>query len=329
MFQGLLIDKKDGQHSVTLQQMSKADLPDGDVTVRIAYSTLNYKDALAITGRSPVVRRFPMIPGIDFAGTVEASHSPDFKIGDRVVLNGWGVGEVHWGGLAEFARVKSHMLIPMHQAFDARQAMGVGTAGYTAALCVMALERHGIAPDNGPVVVTGAAGGVGSVAVAMLAKRGYSVVAVTGRLEEREFLMALGASEVIHREELEQPGRPLEKERWAAAIDVAGGQILANLCASLQYRGVVAACGLTSGMELPATVAPFILRGVTLVGIDSVMAPLAERLEAWRRLAVDLDPALLETLIQEVGLDDVQNVAADLLAGQVRGRLVVRIASPE
>ncbi|MES3708713.1 oxidoreductase [Pseudomonas putida] len=329
MFKGLLIDKQDGQQSAALQVLSEGSLPEGDVTVRVAYSSLNYKDALAITGTSPVVRRFPMVPGIDFAGVVEASSSPDFKVGDAVVLNGWGVGETHWGGLAELARVPARMLIPLQEPFTLRQAMGIGTAGYTAALCVMALERSGITPDKGTVVVTGAAGGVGSVAVAMLAKLGYTVAAVTGRVEETDFLTALGASEIVHREELERPGKPLEKERWAAAIDVAGGQVLANLCAAIQYRGVVAACGLAAGMGLPATVAPFILRGVTLVGIDSVMAPKAERLEAWRRLSNDLDVELLERLIREVGIEEVQGIAPELLAGRVRGRLVVRVSSPE
>lgn len=329
MFKGLLIDKQDGQQSAALQVLSESALPEGEVTVRVAYSSLNYKDALAITGRSPVVRRFPMVPGIDFAGTVESSSSPEFEVGDSVVLNGWGVGETHWGGFAELARVPARMLIPLQTPFTARQAMGIGTAGYTAALCVMALERNGITPEKGTVVVTGAAGGVGSVAVAMLANLGYQVAAVTGRPEETEFLTALGATEIVHREELEKPGKPLEKERWAAAIDVAGGQVLANLCAAMQYRGVVAACGLAAGMGLPATVAPFILRGVTLVGIDSVMAPKAERLEAWRRLSTDLEVELLERLIREVSLEEVQGVAPELLAGRVRGRLVVRVASPD
>jgi acrylyl-CoA reductase (NADPH) len=296
--------------------------------VRVAYSTLNYKDALAITGRSPVVRRFPMVPGIDFAGIVEASANPAYAVGDSVVLNGWGVGEVHWGGLAELARVPGKWLIPLQHPFTLRQAMGIGTAGYTAALCVMALERHGVTPDQGPVVVTGAAGGVGSVAVAMLSKLGYEVAAVTGRPQEADFLTSLGVDQIIDRAEWSKPGKPLEKERWAGAVDVAGGQLLANVCAAMRYRGVVTACGLAAGMSWPASVAPFILRGVTLAGIDSVMAPVDERLQAWRRLAQDLDCNLLERLIREVDLDDAIGIAADLLEGHVRGRVVVRVNAP-
>jgi acrylyl-CoA reductase (NADPH) len=324
LFRGLLIDKQDGQQTAVVQPLSDDALPEGDVTVRVAWSTLNYKDALAITGKSPVVRRFPMVPGIDFAGTVEASADPRFVVGSPVVLNGWGVGEVHWGGLAERARVPGKWLIPLQAPFTARQAMGIGTAGYTASLCVLALERHGVTPDKGPVVVTGAAGGVGSVAVAMLARLGYEVAAVTGRPQEADFLSGLGARHIIDRAELAKPGKPLDKERWAGAVDVAGGQILANVCAAMRYRGVVTACGLAAGMSWPASVAPFILRGVTLAGIDSVMAPLADRLEAWRRLATDLDVALLERLLREISLDEAVAVANDLLAGQVRGRVVVR-----
>jgi acrylyl-CoA reductase (NADPH) len=329
MFRGLLIDKEDGQQTASVQMLSEDALPEGDVTVRVAYSTLNYKDALAITGRSPVVRRFPMVPGIDFAGTVEATSNPAFAVGDQVVLNGWGVGEGHWGGLAELARVPGKWLIPLQSPFTLRQAMGIGTAGYTAALCVIALERHGVTPDKGPIVVTGAAGGVGSVAVAMLSKIGYEVAAVTGRPQEAEFLTSLGARHIIDRAELTKPGKPLEKERWAGAVDVAGGQLLANICAAMRYRGVVAACGLAGGMSLPATVAPFILRGVTLAGVDSVMAPTPERMEAWRRLAKDLDVKLLESLIHEIALDDATAVAPDLLDGQIRGRLVVRVGASQ
>ena len=328
MFRGLLIDKQNGQQTASVQQLSELALPEGDVTVRVAYSTLNYKDALAITGRSPVVRKFPMVPGIDFAGIVEASADPAFSIGDPVVLNGWGVGEVHWGGMAQLARVPGKWLIPLQTPFTLRQAMGIGTAGYTAALCVMALERHGVTPDKGPVVVTGAAGGVGSVAVAMLSKLGYEVAAVTGRPQEAEFLEALGAHQIIDRAELSKPGKPLDKERWAGAVDVAGGQLLANVCAALCYRGVVTACGLAAGMSWPASVAPFILRGVTLAGVDSVMAPVDERKEAWRRLAQDLDRELLERLIREIDLSDTIGVAADLLEGQVRGRVIVRVDAP-
>ena len=329
MFRGLLIDKQDGQQTAAVRMLDESALPEGDVTVRVAWSTLNYKDALAITGRSPVVRKFPMVPGIDFAGTVESSADPAWKPGDAVVLNGWGVGETHWGGLAELARVPGRFLIPLQAPFTPRQAMGIGTAGYTAALCVLALERHGITPDKGPVLVTGAAGGVGSVAVAMLARLGYEVAAVTGRVQEADFLTRLGARHVIDRAEFAQAGRPLEKERWAGAVDVAGGQVLVNVCAAMRYRGVVAACGLAAGMGFPATVAPFILRGVTLAGIDSVMAPTADRLAAWSRLAADLDTALLEQLMHEITLDDAIAVAPDLLAGQVRGRLVVRVGAPQ
>lgn len=329
MFRGLLIDKNDGQQTANVQQLDERALPEGDVTVRVAWSTLNYKDGLAITGRSPVVRKFPMVPGIDFAGTVEASADPRFAVGDKVVLNGWGVGEMHWGGLAELARVPGKWLIPLQAPFTTRQAMGIGTAGYTASLCVLALERHGVTPDKGPVVVTGAAGGVGSVAVAMLAKLGYEVAAVTGRPQEADFLIGLGARQIIDRAELAKPGKPLDKERWAGAVDVAGGQLLANVCAAMRYRGVVAACGLAAGMSWPASVAPFILRGVTLAGIDSVMAPTAERIEAWRRLAEDLDVALLERLIEEIPLDAAPTRAEALLAGQVRGRLVVRVGATD
>ncbi len=329
MFRALLIDKADGQQTAAVQTLTDDHLPDGDVTVRVAYSTLNYKDALAITGASPVVRKFPMVPGIDFAGTVEASSHPNFAIGDSVVLNGWGVGETHWGGLSERARVKGQWLIPLQAPFTPRQAMAIGTAGYTAALCVMALERHGVTPDQGPVVVTGAAGGVGSVAVALLARLGYEVAAVTGRPQEADFLTALGARQIIDRAELSKPGRPLEKERWAGAVDVAGGQLLANVCAAMRYRGVVAACGLAGGMSWPASVAPFILRGVTLAGIDSVMAPTAERIAAWRRLATDLDVNLLERLVEDITLDDAVAKAPLLLAGQVRGRLVVRVGAQD
>ncbi|MBV2157217.1 MDR family oxidoreductase [Achromobacter denitrificans] len=327
MFRGLLIDRQDGQQTAAIRMLDETSLPAGEVTVRVAYSTLNYKDALAITGRSPVVRKFPMVPGIDFAGTVQASDSPDFAPGDQVVLNGWGMGEKHWGGLAELARVPADWLIPLQAPFTPRQAMGIGTAGYTAALCVLALERHGVTPGSGPVVVTGAAGGVGSVAVALLAKAGYEVAAVTGRVQEADFLTGLGARHIIDRAEISQPSRPLEKERWIGAVDVAGGQVLANVCAAMRYRGVVAACGLAASMDFPATVAPFILRNVTLAGIDSVMAPKTDRLQAWQRLATDLDTAVLDRLVQEVALDEAAAIAPDLLAGQVRGRLVVRVGA--
>lgn len=325
MFQALLIEKIDDTQTANLRELRDEQLPEGDVTVEVAYSTLNFKDGLAITGRSPVVRKFPMVPGIDFAGTVSASEHPDFNVGDAVVLNGWGVGENHWGGLSQRARVKGDWLVPLPSAFSPRQAMAIGTAGYTAMLCVMALERHGITPDGGQVLVTGAAGGVGSVAIALLAKLGYEVVAVTGRLNESDFLKGLGASEIIDRASLSEPGKPLAKERWAGAVDVAGGHVLANVLAGMRYDGVVAACGLAASMSLPASVAPFILRGVTLAGVDSVMAPKARRLEAWRRLAQDLDTSTLEQLTREVSLAEVAALAPQILAGQIKGRLAVAV----
>ena len=325
-FRAILIEKNDGGQKVGLADVSRDRLPEGDVTVRVACSTLNYKDALAITGKSPVVRSFPMIPGIDFAGTVEESSNPDYKPGDKVVLNGWGVGERHWGGLAEFARVKGDWLIPLEPAFSFAQAMSIGTAGYTAMLCVLALERHGVTPAGGEVLVTGAAGGVGSVATAVLARLGYDVVAVTGRVAESDYLTKLGAKRILPRSEFSEPGRPLAKEQWAGAVDVAGGQVLANVCASMKYRGVVAACGLAADMGFPATVAPFILRGITLAGIDSVMCPREERREAWRRLARDLDPSLLDTMTERVPLDACIPVADRILAGAVRGRVIVPVS---
>ena len=322
-FRAVMISGGDSGHSAEVADVSPAQLPEGDVTVRVACSTLNYKDALAITGRGSVVRSFPMVPGIDFAGTVDESTNPDFAPGDRVVLNGWGVGERHWGGLAEYARVKGEWLIPLEEAFTFEQAMSIGTAGYTAMLCVMALERHGVAPDSGEILVTGAAGGVGSVAIAVLAALGYQVVAVTGRPEEADYLTGLGATRILPRSDFTEPGRPLAKEQWAGAIDVAGGRVLANVCAQMKYRSVVAACGLAAGMDFPATVAPFILRGVTLAGVDSVMCPVDERREAWRRLATDLDPALLESMTEKIALDDCIPVADTLLDGTVRGRVIV------
>jgi len=323
MFDAILIEKTEGASRAILTGLEEARLPAGDVTVRVAYSTLNYKDALAITGQAPVVRHFPMVPGIDFAGTVEDSDNPAYAVGDQVVLNGWGVGETHWGGLAGKARVKGDWLVPLQAPFTPRQAMAIGTAGYTAMLCVMALERHGVAPGQGEVLVTGAAGGVGSVAVALLAKLGHQVVAMTGRPEEAPFLRALGAAEVIDRAGYAEPGKPLARERWAGAVDVVGGQVLANICAAMRYRGTVAACGLAGGMALPATVAPFILRGVTLAGVDSVMCPREDRLDAWRRLARDLDIARLEALSTEIPLSGAIGAAERLLAGRVRGRIVI------
>ncbi len=325
MFKAILIENNEDQYTATLKDLDDSSLPEGDVTVRVAYSTLNYKDALAITGRAPVVRRFPMIPGIDLAGTVEASTHPEYQVGDAVLLNGWGVGEMHWGGLAQKARVKGEWLVPLPSAFSSRQAMAIGTAGYTAMLCVLALERHGVTPERGDVLVTGAAGGVGGIAVALLAKAGYRVVAVSGRSGEAEYLKTLGAAEVLGRAEFENPGKPLGKERWAGAIDVVGSHVLANVCATTRYGGAVAACGLAGGMDFPATVAPFILRGVTLAGIDSVMCPRPLRLEAWARLARDLDGSKLDTVSREIGLSETISSAQSLLDGQVRGRLVVDV----
>jgi len=326
MFDAIQIDKSEDGQSVTLTQVSPDALPEGDVLVDVAYSTLNYKDALAITGASPVVRSFPMVPGIDFSGIVAESAHPDFKAGDRVVLNGWGVGEKHWGGLAGQARVKGDWLVPLPDGISLKQAMAIGTAGYTAMLCVMALDRQGVTPEKGEIVVTGAAGGVGSVAVALLAKRGYQVAAVTGRTSETDYLTGLGASSIVDRAELSAPGRPLGKERWAGAVDVAGSTVLANVLAAIKYRGAVAACGLAAGMDLPASVAPFILRGVTLVGVDSVMCPREERMEAWRLLAEELDLDKLDSMITEVPMDKVIETAPLFLEGKIRGRIVVPVA---
>jgi len=325
MFRGILITKDDAGYKAQLQNIDDAALPEGDVTVSVEWSTLNYKDGLAITGKSPVVRRFPMVPGIDFAGTVTASSHPSWKTGDRVVLNGWGVGETHCGGLAETARVKGDWLVALPPQFTARQAMSIGTAGYTAMLCVLALERHGIKPEDGEILVTGANGGVGSVAIALLSRLGYTVVASTGRASEAAYLKGLGATDIIDRNELSVPGKPLGRERWAGVVDAVGSHTLANACATTKYRGAVAACGLAQGMDFPASVAPFILRGVTLYGIDSVMAPLPVRQEAWKRLAHDLDIAKLDAITREIGLGEAIAVAADLLEGKVRGRVVVDV----
>jgi acrylyl-CoA reductase (NADPH) len=329
MFDALYLDKTDGGFSATRRRLDDEALvaatPDADVTLRVEYSTVNYKDALALTNRSPVVRRWPMVPGIDGAGVVEASTNPAFSPGDRVILNGWGVGETHWGCLAQRARLKGDWLVAMPQGLDARRAMAIGTAGYTAMLCVMALERRGVAPADGEVLVTGAAGGVGSVAIALLARLGYRVVASTGRAAETDYLRALGAAEVIDRATLSAPGKPLQKERWAGVVDAVGSHTLANACAQTKYRGTVAACGLAQGMDFPASVAPFILRGVALIGVDSVMCPLPDRREAWARLARELDPAQLERITTVVGLDDALRLAPDMLAGKVRGRVAVDV----
>lgn len=325
MFKGILIDKDDAGYRATLAELDEAQLPEGDVTVQVDYSTLNYKDGLAITGKSPVVRKFPMVAGIDLAGTVEASDNPAFKAGDRVLLNGWGVGETHWGGLAQKARLNGDWLIPLPAGFTPRQAMAIGTAGYTAMLSVLALERNGVTPDKGPVLVTGANGGVGSFAIALLARLGYQVAASTGRPQEADYLKHLGAAEIIDRASLSEPGRPLGKERWAGAVDSVGSHTLANVCAGIRYGGAVAACGLAQGMDFPASVAPFILRGVTLAGIDSVMRPRADRIEAWDRLVRDLDLALLDEITSEIGLGEAVLSASELLEGRVRGRVVVDV----
>jgi len=325
MFQAILVEREPPPYRASLKKLNESQLPAGDVTVRVEYSTLNYKDALAITGKGPVVRQFPLVPGIDFAGTVEESSNPGFKRGDKVLLNGWGVGESHWGGLSQIARVKGEWLIPLPGALTARQAMAVGTAGYTAMLCVMALERHGLAPGDGEILVTGAAGGVGSVAVALLSKLGFRVAAMTGRPAESDFLRDLGAAEIVDRAAYAAAGKPLTKERWAGAIDVVGSHTLANVCASVRYGGVVAACGLAGGMDFVGTVAPFILRGITLAGIDSVMRPRPDRVEAWRRLSRDLEINKLELLTVEISLAEALERAALFLAGQIRGRLVVDV----
>jgi acrylyl-CoA reductase (NADPH) len=324
-FKGLLLTKGDQGTTAAWTDLSEADLMDGDVTVRVSHSTLNYKDGLAITGKAPVVRRWPMIPGIDFAGEVTASANPACKVGDAVILNGWGVGETHLGGYAQVARVRGDWLVPLPSAFTPARAMAIGTAGYTAMLCVLALEHNGITPDRGPVLVTGAAGGVGSIAVALLAKLGYTVVASTGRASEADYLKGLGAGEIIDRAELAGPARPLAKERWAGAVDVVGSHTLANVISMTKYGGCVAACGLAQGMDLPTSVAPFILRGVTLAGVDSVMAPRARRLEAWSRLARDLDAARLDAVTVTRPVTDAPALAPDILAGKVRGRVVFEI----
>jgi acrylyl-CoA reductase (NADPH) len=325
-FKALRIDKADKGTTASLVAFDEAELMEGDVTVRVEWSTLNYKDGLAVTSKAPVVRRFPMIAGIDFAGTVEHSSHPRWKAGDRVVCNGWGLGETHLGAYAEKARVKGDWLVRLPDGMSPRDAMAIGTAGYTAMLAVLALEQHGLAPAHGPVVVTGAAGGVGSVATAILSKLGYHVMASTGRMSEAGYLKDLGAAEVIDRNELSGPAKPLAKERWAGGVDSVGSTTLANLLAMTKYRGAVAACGLAGGMDLPTSVAPFILRGVCLLGIDSVMCPIEVREVAWKRLSSDLDPRKLSEITHEIGLSDVIDAGAQILAGQVRGRIVVKIS---
>lgn len=324
-FKAIRIDKADKGTTAQLAQFDEAELMDGDVTVRVEWSTLNYKDGLALTGKAPVVRRFPMIAGIDFAGTVEASSHPQWKAGDKVVCTGWGMGETHLGAYAEKARVKGDWLVALPQGLSARDAMAIGTAGFTAMLSVLALEKHGISPKSGPVVATGAAGGVGSVATAVLSKLGYHVIASTGRASEADYLREIGAAEVIDRNELSAAAKPLAKERWAGGVDSVGSTTLANLLSMTKYGGAIAACGLAAGMDLPSSVAPFILRGVCLLGIDSVMCPIEPRKAAWLRLASELDRTKLAEITQEISLDQVPEWGTKILAGQVRGRVVVKI----
>ncbi len=324
-FKAILLRKDADKQTAEDVELTPDDLMPGDVTVAVSHSTVNYKDGLALTGRSPVVRKFPMIPGIDLAGTVEESSHPDFKPGDKVVLNGFGLSETHYGGYAELARVKGDWLVPLPKEFSPAQAMAIGTAGYTAMLCVLALEDAHVAPDKGPVIVTGAAGGVGSVAVALLARLGYKVIASTGRPEEESYLKSLGASEIIARAELAGEPRMLGKERWAGAVDSVGSRTLANVISQTSYGGAVAACGLAGGMDLPTSVAPFILRGVSLLGIDSVQAPKPRRIQAWNRLAKDLDIGKLSAMTKTIPLSGVRQAAEDILAGKIRGRLVVEI----
>jgi acrylyl-CoA reductase (NADPH) len=324
-FKAIVVDKAEGGQTVRLTDFDEKDLMDGDVTVAVEWSTLNYKDGLALTGKSPVVRRFPMIAGIDLAGTVESSSHPGWKAGDKVIVNGWGLGETHLGAFAQRTRVKGDWLVRLPEKISAREAMAIGTAGYTAMLAVMALERAGIVPAGGPVIVTGAAGGVGSVAIAILAKLGYTVIASTGRPAEAAYLKGLGAAEIIERKELTGPPRALGKERWAAGIDAVGSTTLANVLSMMRYGGVVAACGLVGGIDLPTTVAPFILRGVSLIGIDSVMCPPALRQRAWQRLEADLDRSKIAAMTSEIGLADVIAAGARIISGEVRGRIVVKI----
>lgn len=325
-FRAIIISRdEDKVQTVTNGTMTDADLMDGDVTIAVEASTVNYKDGLAITGKGPVVRRWPMVPGIDAAGTVIESSHADWKAGDKVVLNGWGTGETHLGAYAEKTRVSGDWLVPLPEGMSAQQAMAIGTAGYTAMLCVMALESHGVTPDRGPILVTGANGGVGSVAIAVLGKLGYHVIASTGRVSEEAFLKDLGAAEIIDRNELSEKGRPMGKERWAGAVDAVGSHTLANALAQTKYGGAVAACGLAQGADLPATVMPFILRGVSLLGIDSVMAPKSVRMEAWKRLSQDLDMDKLASLSKTIAFDDVIDAAGDILDGKIRGRVVVEI----
>jgi acrylyl-CoA reductase (NADPH) len=325
MFSAVLIEKGDAGQTVGVTELDEAQLPEGDVSVEVEYSTLNYKDGLAITGKSPVVRKFPMVPGIDLAGVVTESSHGDWNKGDKVVLNGWGVGETHWGGLAQRARLNGDWLVPLPSEFSTHQAMAIGTAGYTASLCVDALLQNGVSPDQGEILVTGATGGVGSVAIVLLTAAGFKVAAATGKASEEDYLKQLGAVTVLDRAEFGEAGKPLQKERWAGVVDAAGSNTLANACAQTRYGGAVAACGLAQGMDFPASVAPFILRGVSLLGIDSVMAPKDRRLAAWKRLSRDLDAGALDSVAQEVSLGDSVAAAKKLMDSQVRGRIVVDV----
>lgn len=325
MFKAIQIEKTDDGQTVSLKELDEHSLPEGDVTIDVAYSTLNFKDGLAITGSSPVVRTWPMVPGIDLAGTVRDSSHGDYKAGDKVVLNGWGVGETHWGGLSQVARLKGDWLVPLPKAFSEKQAMAIGTAGYTAALCVDALIDAGIAPDQGPMLVTGATGGVGSVAIALLKAAGFQVHALTGKTQEAEYLKKLGADEIVDRATMSEKGKPLQKEIWAGVVDTAGSYTLANACAQTRYGGAVASCGLAQGFDLPVTVMPFILRGVRLLGVDSVMAPKERRLRAWDRLGRDLDTSKLEAIGQEIGLADAIDAAGKFMSGDVKGRYIVDV----
>lgn len=325
MFNAIVIEKTEDGQKAAVTGLEKDALPEGDVLVQVDYSTVNYKDGLAMTGASPVVRSFPMVPGIDLAGVVEESSDDRWQPGDKVVLNGWGVGEGHWGGLSQYARLKGDWLIALPDAFDCRQAMVIGTAGYTASLCVDALVDHGVRPDDGEILVTGASGGVGSIAIALLARAGYTVVASTGKAAESDYLEGLGAAGIMDRADLSEPGKPLQRERWAGVVDAAGGNTLANACAQTRYRGAVAACGLAESPGFPTTVMPFILRGVTLYGIDSVMAPAGPRQRAWARLARDLDASVLESVANDIGLEEAAGIGGDVLAGKIKGRLVVDV----
>jgi acrylyl-CoA reductase (NADPH) len=325
MFKALLLTKEGEAFAARVADIDEARLPEGDVVVRVEYSTINYKDALALTNKSPIVRQWPMVAGIDASGTVVSSNHPAWKAGDAVILNGWGLGETHWGGLGQKMRVKGDWLVALPQGMTLRQTAAIGTAGYTAMLCAMALERFGVKKEHGDVLVTGATGGVGSIAVAILARRGYRVVASTGKTSEEAYLKSLGAAEVVDRNTLSQPGKPLQKERWAGAVDSVGSHTLANACAQTRAEGVVAACGLAQGMDLPVTVAPFILRGVILAGVNSVFVPMERRRRAWELLAKELDPAKLESMVEEIGLAQALDRASDVLAGKIRGRLVVDV----